>query len=398
VLVVFFANAVPWFFKEPPKGNAEVLISIIKVAGVSLPFVFTVNTINNTLRGFERFDLSVPLVALTKIATAIAQIVMVLLGFQILALVIAAVAFQVLRAFVGIFVLRKYALPELNLIPSFSFTEFRQFVGYGVFVWLNSMIGTAQKSGEILILAGILGPTVLTLYALPTKLLEQVHLLLSKAFAFLFPFATKLIHEGNTKRVFEIYSSATRYLSTLSALVIPALAIGCGPLLAVWIGAERAEKMTLVFQLLAVRFAVFPLSILTTNLLMAADKTRIITIVMTLNVVTLLPASAILAYYFGVVGAAAAQLLLFGPIFFNRFYVEKNLFGSSSFSTVVLPVVLIVIPLVTCLFLIRLPVDYPIHLTLMVSSAVGVACGAICWYSNGHFYPTRQRSLEAFVE
>lgn len=385
LLLILFANYIPSFFKEPPEGTTELLISIIKISGVALPFVFIANTVDNTLRGFERFDLSVPLMATTRITTAVAQIVMVLLGFGILELVTAAIVCQGLRSCAGIIVLRKYVLPELSLLPGFVYSEFRKFIAYGVYVWLNSMIAMGRNSGEVLILAAILGPAVLTFYAIPSRVLAQTHLLLSKAFAYLFPFATKLIHEGDTKKVFEIYSSATRYLSTLSALVIPALAIGCGPLLTIWIGAERAETMTPVFQLLAIRFAVFPLSILTTNLLMAADKTHVMTIIMGINTLTILPASALCAYHYGVMGAAAAQLLVFAPILFNRFYVEKNLFGSASFNTVALPVILIAVPLVCCLLAIRLPVDYPIFLTVIVSAGVGIACASICWFFGNRF-------------
>ena len=385
LVIFFFASMAPWFFKEPPEGTSELLISIIKIAGVALPFVFIVNTVDNTLRGFERFDLTVPLTATTRITAAVAQIVLVLLGFQILALVMAAVICQILQAIVGMIVLRRLVMPGLSRIPSFEYSEFKRFVTYGIYVWLNSMLGTARNSGEVLILASILGPTALTLYAIPSRILAQVHLLLAKAFAYLFPFATKLIHEGNTKKVHEIYLSGTRYLSTLAAVSIPALAIGCAPLLAAWIGVDRAEAITPVFQLLAIRFAVYPLSILTSNLLMAADKTRVMTIVMTINALTILPASALAAYYYGVIGAAAAQLLVFAPILFNRFYVEKNLFGSASFHTVVLPVILIVVPLVCSLLLIRLPVDYPLLLTVIVSAMVGLVCGSICWVFGSRF-------------
>ena len=112
---------------------------------------------------------------------------------------------------------------------------------------------------------------------------------------------------------------------------------------------------------------------------MAAHKTHVITIVMAINAIVILPASAISAYYFGVEGAAAAQLLVFLPILFNRYYVESNLFGRAGFSTFALPVLLIAIPLVAALWVVRLPVDYPLVSTAVISLMVGTGCAAICW-------------------
>jgi O-antigen/teichoic acid export membrane protein len=368
----------------------------VQLAGVALPFVFVGNTIDNALRGFERFDLSVPLVALTRLATALVQIVLVLLGFQIVSLVLAAVILQVVRAVIGIIVLRKSVLPELALIPRFSLEEFKAFVSFGVYVWLNSLIGTARNSGEILILVSILGPALLTLYVVPVRVLSQVHLFLTKAFAYLFPFATKLIQSGKTNEIYSVYSVATRYLCTLSGLAIPTLAVGCGPLLSTWLTPEVAEKMLPVFQLLALRYAVFPLSILTSNLLMAADKTRAMTIIMAVNTVTIVPISALAAWWYGVQGAAAAQLLVFLPILFNRYFVEKTLFGKARLDTVIVPVLIASVPLACLLLTVRIPVGYALLPTILISGACGLLCGAVCWFSSVRFLTSSHFStLEA---
>ncbi|KLU02918.1 Membrane protein involved in the export of O-antigen and teichoic acid [Rhodopirellula islandica] len=385
--IILCTEAVSRLYPHPANAPPNELAFIIRLAAFGLPFVFVVNTIDNSLKGFERFELSVPLSAIARIGTAVSQISLVLLGFELAAIVFAAVAFKGIQAILGVIVLKRWALPELSILPSFSWDEFRNFVSYGVYIWLNSMVATARSSGEILILASILGPTALTLYAVPSRVLTQVHLMLSSAFAYLFPFATKLIQSGDTQRVHEVYSNATRYLCTLSGLAIPPLAIGCGPLLALWIEADRAEKIQPIFQLLAIRYAVYPLSILTSNLLMASNKTRAMTIIATANTVTILPFSAGLAYFYGAEGAAAAQLLVLAPILFNRFFVEKTLFGSASANTVALPVLLLVVPLTCFLLLVDLPVDYPLIPTAIASTCTGLICGGICWIATSQLIP-----------
>jgi len=395
VLVFVLVNTLPSFFTNSSGGMSELILSVVKIASLGLPLVFITTTVDNALQGYERFDLSVPLLVGTRIITTVSQLILLVLGYGLVELISVVVLCKVLQSCIGIVLLKGSVLPELSLLrPEFSYAELRKFFSFGVFAWISSLLAAARSSGEVLALAAILGPTVLTLYVIPSRVLSQTNMLLARAFAFLFPFATKLIQEGRTERVLEVYTSGTRYLCTLSSFAIPTLAVGCGPFLAAWIGQERAELIQPVFQILAVRFAVLPLSILTTNLLMAAHKTHVITIDLALTSLFVLPSSAVLAYYFGVEGAAVAQLFVFVPILFIRYYVEKSLFGVASWSTVALPLVVSVVPLTFFLLLIQFPANYPLLPTLLASLGVGLTCGLLSWFLTAIIAPVEHSKVQ----
>ena len=393
VILGLFAGALLFVFSglvasryETANADTQTLLSIIKLAAIGLPFVFLANSMDSVLRGFEEFNLAVPIRALTRITTAATQIACVLLGYGILTVVGVMVVFQGVQAIAGWQITRTRVLPSLRIIPRFSWQEFKQFLSFGFYVWLSSIINTARHSGELLILAAILGPTVLTLYAIPQKVLSQIHQLLSKALAFMFPYATKLVASENTNELKGLYILGTRGICSLALLAVPPLAVCCAPLLGFWLNEEIAQKITPILQILAIRYAVVPLSILASNLLLAAGKTKVITMIVTINTVVILPLSAIMAYYHGVTGAALAQLVVFGPILFNRFYVEKTLFGKGNFSTIALPVILIAILTTALILAVRIPVDFDLFKALAIGVAIGVISSATSWLMLSYSY------------
>jgi len=382
---------------ETANADTQTILSIIKFAAIGLPFVFLANSMDSVLRGFEEFNLAVPIRAVTKIATTAVQITCVLMGYRILTLIGVTVVFQGIQSIAGWYITRTRVLPSLQVIPRFSYQEFRQFLSYGFYVWLSSLMNTARHSGELLILAAILGPKLLTLFAIPQKVLSQIHQLLSKAFAFMFPYATKLVASENTQELKGLYILGTRGICSLALLAVPPIAVCCAPLLSFWLNPEISQKITPILQILAVRYAVFPLSILTSNLLLAAGKTKVITVIVTINAIVILPLSAILAYYYGVTGAALAQLVVFGPVLFNRFYVERTLFGKGKFSTVALPVILIASLTTALMLAVRIPVDFDLFKTLAIGVAIGVLSSAISWFTLSYSYgiPLSIRSFRA---
>jgi len=380
-MVIAFANYLPFWLKTPEDTDSSLLFQIVRMGGAGLPFIFLSSVMDGTLRGFEKFDLAVPLRAVTSLSISIAHVTLVLLGFGIITLVLTTVIFQACRSLVSWLVVKVFVVKDLRKIPSFSLKELKQFFSYGIYIWTSSIFATLQQTGETLILVAIVGPALLTNYAVPTKVLSQTHSLLAKVFSYLFPYATKLISAGKKKEVSELYSSATKKLCFLSAITIPALTVCCGPLLSVWLGEKIANEMLPIFQILAFRYAVYPLSILTYNLLLAAGKTRVMTMVVALNTIFLLPLTAIMAYFWGVQGAAYAQLIVFIPVIFNRYYIEKTLFGFFRFSTVALPVLTIAIPLAFLLLFVRIPVETSLVKAFGVGVSVSLGMCAVCWFT-----------------
>lgn len=380
IIVLALSKLVPLYAGEPMSADGKQLLTIVSLSALALPFVFLANTLDNTLRGFEEFNRAVPISAITRILTTITQILLVLSGHSIVAVVASTVVFQVVQSVVAWLVTKLLVLHSLRLVPRFSWMELKKFFSYGIYVWLTSMIGTLRNSGEMLILASIVGPAMLTIYAVPSRLLTQTHLLLSKVFSYVFPYATKLIVSRETKKVHQLYCSGTRYLCTLSSLAIPPLAICCGPALAFWLDEAVATQVQPILQILSIRFAVFPLSILTSNLLLAAGETRVMTLVIAINTALVLPLTTILAWNYGVRGAACAQLAVFIPIIFNRYYIERKLFGLARFATVAQPVLLITIPLICMLCFINIPIGFSPFLTLLVGIGVASISASICWF------------------
>lgn len=377
----------PEWFSE---SNRE-LLSILGVVGFFLPVILTNNVTNHALRGFERFDIAVTVRAGVRIVVSAAQIALVLLGYDLFTLVVAQLFLQAGGTLYTWFVLNWRLTTSRSWFPHFHRSAFDDFVHFGAYTWISSIVGTIRQSGELFIVAGILGPIALTYYTIPVRVLSQVHTLLARVFAYQFPYISKLSASDDTAEIERAYKAGTRALCVFSSLAITPLAVCCGPLLNAWLGSEVATEVFPIAQILSIRYAVFPLSILNYNFLLATGRAKLMTIVMAINTLLALPLVAVLSYYMGVRGAAYAQWFVLATIIFNRCLIEKELFQRIRVQTAVVPVFACVGPLIALLLTWQIPLSSPLTslpVPLIVSAAIGAGVAYLACYQRAELAPS----------
>lgn len=363
-------------YLDPSRGE---MLGVLGIVGYFMPLVLLCNVVNDAMRGFERFDGAVIIRASLRLVTAAVQITMVLLGYSLWALVAAQLVVLSGLTVVATCWLHFGMAKSPHVLPQFSREAFRDFASFGFFTWLSSMVGTIRQSGEMFLVGGILGAEALGVYSIPVRILTQVHTMLSRVFSYQLPFVSKLAASDDESEIRRAYNAGTRALCLIATIVITPLAVCCGPLLKHWLGDETASVVTPVMQILAIRYAVFPLSILNYNFLLASGRAGLMTGVMMFNTAVALPLVALLAYRFGVHGAAYAQWFVLVTIVFNRCLIEKKMLGRIHFATAVVPVLACVAPLASLLWWWPISLDQTWVVTLGMMTAISVIAGGIAW-------------------
>jgi O-antigen/teichoic acid export membrane protein len=362
-------------FRFSPTHLADGIGSL-RFAGASFFMFLMMNVVTSLAKGFERYDLVVPAVVGANLLTLVGQILLAARGYGVAQLV-AAQAAALLVAFVIV-----CPIAIRQLIPGYrpagvSRSRIREILGYSIYTWMTDLFGALRNQGDVLVVGGILGPVNVTYYTVAVRALNQLHLFLGSVFGYVFPYVSTLRAQRDTAGLHAAYDRYSLLVACISMCTIaPALALG-EPILRTWLGIGYNPAMTMVLQIVAFRYAVYPLSIINGNFLMGTGQVRLLSLIVGINAVVSLVSIAVLAALFGLAGAAYGNLIACLGVAVNRAIIERTLFGRVDPRRVLLPVVSGLAAVAGTLTLIRrYPPDSTLTQGWVVMAAFGIA--AVC--------------------
>ena len=162
---------------------------------------------------------------------------------------------------------------------------------------------------------------------LRSNVLSQASRLLSQATGYLFPFVSRIHELGQLDELEKHYREINAILVSLSmAMVTPIFVCGL-PIISLWLGEDEAKLVVPLVQILAIRFALLPLGgVLIMPSLRRPEKRELLLIVQLITCTVVISSTFIGAKYWGLSGAAWAQLSVLLTVVGNRAFIEKTLF------------------------------------------------------------------------
>lgn len=319
-------------------------VSAIRAGGVGFLGFLVFGVAESAYKGFEQFQRPVVVRSSVRLLTLAGQIGLALSGFGVASLVGLQVVLYIIGAGILFICLKRELIAHLSFIPWISWPTLKTVFSYGFYTYLSGLFGMLRQNGDTLLVGAILGPSALALYTIPIRLLSQVHGLLSRVYGFLFPYVSKLHANGDQQGLVRCYEQSTFQISVIGAGLITPIAVLAYPILGLWLGEEIASQAGGVMQIMALRFAIFPLSIVNAYFLMGCGKVKLMSVVTAVNAVFSLSIIATLAYHYGLWGAAFGQLSVIFPVLLNRYLIEGELMGQKCWSRIFTPPFLAVAP------------------------------------------------------
>ncbi|WP_309387707.1 lipopolysaccharide biosynthesis protein [Cerasicoccus frondis] len=312
-----------------PEAGPDLALAAqaFRYASIGLVIQLSAAVFEAAMLGCERFDLNSGVNLTITVALNACMTAAVLWGGGLIEMTLLSLLFLSIGALVKAFILRLRLLPGLTLLPKLDLAELREMTSFGVFSWLNSAIGKIQHDGVIIIISASLGPAALSYFTIATRILSQIQGFQRKTFGYLFPYSGRLFEEGKFQELERLFDDATLRVAVLTSAFVVPVTVFAYPLLETWIDTEAAIHATLLMQLLSLRYASVPLSIVNTNFLYGCGKVRAFTIFQTLSTLGIMTATYICTVRYGLLGVGYGQcfVLIFSVI--NRIVVGRILFN-----------------------------------------------------------------------
>jgi O-antigen/teichoic acid export membrane protein len=309
-VVTFFASPflIHNVFKVHPQ-NLSLAIASLQIGGVGILVRFIDNVFLSVLQGYERYDLAAKVSVPTNVLMIVLAVLCAVLGLGLLAILWTTVLILSISAAAKAVVVRRILIPGILFLPIMSKQAMREIFGFGFYSWLQSLGGILLAQTDRLIIASFLGTSALAYYTVCLQLAQQVHAILSRAVAFLFPLVSNVKETNDLPKVRTIYFKAMNFTAVAAVAMGLPIFLFAHNILSLWMGTKFADEAYVLLQVLAFVFTLWSTSIVPYYTLNGAGFYKLNTIlgfagglVVTIFAFFMVPA-------FGTVGAGLSRML-----------------------------------------------------------------------------------------
>ncbi len=284
---------------------------VLLIIGVHVALNFPFSVYGGIISGFQRYDVNNSLAIVISVVIALTNVVVLLTGHGLIALVAATTSVRVL----AYFLYRRNAFrvfPELHMRPSlFRRDRLKEVTGFSIYASIIDWANKLNYQIDQVIIGMFLGSAAVAVWAPAERIISGVQRLTNQLNGVLFPTIVDSDTSQQRKRLQQILLQGT---SLSLAMVIPvstALIMLADPLIHGWLGkqAEAVRGCIPVLQILAVAVAVRVGAATGNTLLKGADEHRLVAWVNLGTGVVNAALSIMLIRRWGLVGVAWGTLI-----------------------------------------------------------------------------------------
>lgn len=190
-------------------------------------------------KGFERFDLFSKNSVCSKTLLVLTNIFVVLLGYSLETIltyaIVTSFAFLIIEFFfLGIF------LPGFSVIPKFDKSVFNEIISFGLWSWVQSIIGILGYQLDKFLVAYLAGVTVLAYYSIGFTIASQLFNVFAAGSNWIFPKVSR--NELSLEKMEALYHRCQFILIAISSIAITIFYLVKDPFLKLWLGNESFTK------------------------------------------------------------------------------------------------------------------------------------------------------------
>jgi O-antigen/teichoic acid export membrane protein len=307
------ALAAPWvaseFVQEGPVSWLETA-QALRIAGLGIFVRFVDGCLTSSHYAYQRYDLP----ALVNIPTAAlilgGSILLAKGGSGVPALLLLAVSVGTVGVLAKALMLRTLVGVDFLRPVRLALGPVQQILRFGYFVWLQGVAWAFLTQADRLLIAALRGPADLTYYVIPFQAATQIQTVLTRTFGFIFPLFSSRQASGDTGGMHRALLKTLDLTTVAAAGIGVPLVVFAGPLLARWLGEDFSQHSTVPLQILASVFLVSSISTGPFYFLNATGRERLNAWLSIASALVVTVMTAVLLPRYGILGAAAAKVLM----------------------------------------------------------------------------------------
>lgn len=221
-------------------GNYSALAyTIIPIAGATLGAKFIEQIFLAAFKGYSRYDVSAKISIVVKVITIVTNVIMLYLGYSLLAIFVASLIIAVVFLVVEGYMVY-YFFGFNSFIPRFEKQYMKEVFSFGIWTWSLSILGLVSSQIDKYLVITLADIKTFAFYSIAVTIFNQIHNLFSSSVSWVFPFISNKIH--NNEDILPFYRKAQWMFISFACLSLTVFFAFKGPFLLLWMGPDTYEK------------------------------------------------------------------------------------------------------------------------------------------------------------
>ncbi len=397
LLIVLFAETIVKDILQIGTERQNLSINALYISGATI-FVLLVSQIYQALiQSAHRFDRLAVIINFNGVMLAVGNIVLILLKFDVIALIWWNLLVSTISGFLFFFSSRKF-LPEIKLSLKFNPKSIGLLGKFGLGIFGYQIFGNIILLFERFWIIRQFGEGSLTYYVVPMTLGIYLLGFTISLVQVVFPVISEMLEER--EKIIRLYQKSTKIVATLISFAVLSLICGGKLLLALWISPEFAEVSHQILTFHALSFGLIAIYTLSWQLAEGYGKPKINAVISFFWLLITIPAMIFLSKNWGENGIAFARFFAILLTFPAVFYTEKRFLGEvqSSFWVrifLTLGTAILLSSLVETWIFGMLPVKW---FTLLLGGFTGLTIFSICLIVLGFISEDEKLLIKQFIK
>ena len=349
VVLYIFSPYIVSVFHIPDHLYNQTLLSF-KIGAIFFPALLVSSIYVSVFIGFQNYLLSNLLNTIQIGLSAFIGIIFLEFGFGIIGLVVSSAIVDILCIGIGHYLVYK-TIECYELKFSGAFSMLRRMFGYSMYTFISQLSQLFNMHLAEIIIGIVLGPSAVTFFNIPSRLIGFFSSGASSLSAVLFPFASELQTKSNVHQIRRVFLTTTRYFSFLIVPFYFFVIVYSKFILTSWLSPKIAEESHALMVLCSLAYLISNMTNIPSQFLQGFGKVKLISRFSVGVLVVSLIAYYPLTRQMGIVGAGVALLVtqVLGVIFIyyalNILNVSVREYLSSNGKPFLLGLIALILPM-----------------------------------------------------
>ncbi|MDQ5767220.1 oligosaccharide flippase family protein [Thiothrix subterranea] len=305
-------------------AKAELAAKAFSVTAVAFLLSYINQFFLNVFKAYHRFDVPAVIQNSANIAGIVMATGMVLLGYDLIAILWGYVIIQAIALVSGYTLGRQVLPPGVKLGLSFDQRIFAEMIGFSAYTFVSNFLGGVVSRLDKFIIGWILGTEAVTYYQIPHTIAQMANGIIQVLSQITFPRFSELSSLNDQVGRLALYRRAMWLVFLFSMAISVALISSGGAFLELWISPEFALHSTLTLQIIALYFFFQSNTVVAYWVLQGSGNAKVTAISSFLGTVAYVAGMYVLTPRYGHDGAALSLFLLLLPLPYFYWWVQRN--------------------------------------------------------------------------
>lgn len=204
-------------------------------------------------QAFHRFDVSNTIDSLNQIVSTVITVLVVVTGFGLTGVIVVRILANVVCCISLIRALRKL-IPNFHFTTSINLQLARKIFSFSLITFVGRAGNVTANQLQTIVIGSLLGTAAVTVFTIPFTLVSRIMGISNRLSWLIFPVSSEFSGGKETERLYVVYLNMTKNLFFLGLFQVVVLSLFSWEILCVWMGAEFADKASIVLALVAIGY------------------------------------------------------------------------------------------------------------------------------------------------